>query len=151
MNARKEVYNKTSTKLHELEFFAWIDLYKGQLNSNQDHPTGFPCAFISVGNIEYQNMTNGIREGKTLVEIYLFFEKGGDTFFTAKDKETSLSILDIVSSVADNLEHLEGECFTSFELTNESDLTERYQRPAYKISYTTLIYNLNTTFGYVPN
>ncbi len=151
MNTRKEIYQKVSEKLSSLAHFNWIDLYKGQLNSNEDSPTGFPCAFISIGAIEHQNMTNGIREGRSTIELFLFFEKGGDTFFTAQDKETSLSILNIVTNVADNLEYLEGDCFTALELFQETDLTERYQRPAYKLSFTTLTYNLNKTFGYVPN
>lgn len=146
MNARKEVYNKTSSKLAELEHFIWIDLYKGQLNSNEDPPTGFPCAFVSVGNIEYQNMNHGMREGKSLVEVFVFFEKGGDTFVGAHDKENSLSILDIITNVSDHLEFLEGECFTPFELEAEADLSEQYKRPAYKLSFTTLVYNLNKTF-----
>lgn len=151
MSTRKEVYNKISNKLSELNYFEWIDLFKGQITSKEDYPTGFPCVFISIGTIQYENMTSAMREGKNQIEIYLFFEKGGDTFFTADDKNKSLEILDIVTSVSDNLAFLEGDCFTQLELTGEEDLTERYQRPAYKLSFTTLIYNINTTIGYVPN
>lgn len=151
MNARKELYEAVSERLTTLNLFKWIDLYKGQLNSNEDNPTGFPCAFVSVGTVAYQNMTVGNREGTNTIEVFLFFEKGGDTFYSAVDKANTLAILDNLSLVSDHLEHLEGDCFTALELTQETDLTERYQRPAYKLSFSTLIYNHNKNHGYVSN
>lgn len=151
MHARNEIYTQTSDILKELNLFEWIDLYKGQMDGKAAYPTGFTCAFVSIRNIQYVPMPNGLREGRTVVEIRLFFNQGGDTFYTAQDKEESLKILNTVSSVTNKIEFLEGECFTQLELIGEEDMSEQYQRPAYKLSFSTLIYNLNTTVGYVPN
>lgn len=152
MSVRKEIYNKVSAELKTLDFMQWIDLFKGQMtNKNDSYPTGFPSAFISIGRINYEDMTMGIKEGKLILDIYVFFNKGGDTFVDAEDKDTSLEILDQTDTIVETLEGLQGDFFTEINQSGEEDLTERYQRPAYKLSFDTLIYKRINKPDYVLN
>ena len=152
MSVRKEIYNTISAKLKELKIFDWIDLYKGQLtNKNDSYPTGFPAAFISIGRIKWDDMTMGIKEGNGLIKIYLFFNKGGDTFVDAKDKDDSLLILDTQDNVIEELEGIENNCFTPLSQTDEEDVTEGYQRPAYIITFETIAYKRIKKPNYVLN
>lgn len=152
MSVRIEIYNKVSAKLKELDFMEWIDLFKGQMtNKNDSYPTGFPCSFVSIGRINYEDMTMGIKEGRLILDIYVFFNKGGDTFIGAEDKDTSLEILNQIDSVIETIEGLLGEFFTEINQSGEEDLTQSYQRPAYKLSFDTLIYKRIKKPDYVLN
>ncbi|MDB0601085.1 hypothetical protein PL373_07985 [Tenacibaculum maritimum] len=152
MSVRKEIYNTVAAKLATLNKFDWIDLYKGQLNNKNDsYPTGFPVAFISIGRIAYEDMTMNVQEGRVTIDLYLFFNKGGDTFIDATDKDTSLKILDTLDTTVNAIQWIATDCFTDISQTGEEDLTERYQRPAYKLSFSTIVYNRLKYPNYVSN
>ncbi|MFL0104964.1 hypothetical protein [Tenacibaculum maritimum] len=152
MSVRKELYNAVASKLSELKIFDWIDLYKGQLsNPNDNYPTGFPAAFISIGRINYEDMTMNVQEGEGVLELYIFFNKGGDTFEGAEDKETSLKILDTLDTVVNTVQWLQSEYFQELTQIGEEDLTQRYNRPAYKLSFSLLVYNRLKQPNYVLN
>ena len=150
MNVRKNIYNTVLNRLTELDIYKWIDLYKGQINSKDSYPTGFPCAFISIRSIPYEDMTLGVKEGNLTLDVYLFFNKGGDTFYGAEDKDNSLNILDWVDDTINKIECTQSELFTELSQTDEEDLTERYKQPAYKITFNATIYKKMTN-NYVPN
>ncbi len=151
MSVRKEIHNLISAKLETLDLYHWIDMYKGQMNNKESYPTGFPCAFVSIGSIKYEDMTLGIKEGNLILDIYIFFEKGGDTFNSAADKENSLTILDTVDETIEELENFKGGLFTELSQNGEEDLTERYKRPAFKISFEATIYKRMKNNDYVLN
>lgn len=153
MALRKDIYNAVSSKLDQLKRFEWIDLYKAQLdNKNENYPTGFPCALISISRIQFEDMTLNAQEGRVQVDVYLFFNKGGDTFVGAADKASSLEILDTLDEVVCIVQWLDGDCFTPLTQIADEDLTERYQRPAYRLTFSTLTYNRLTHPNYaIPN
>ena len=153
MPLRKDLYIAVSEKLDSLKRFEWIDLYKGQLdNKDEAYPTGFPCAFVSVSRIQFEDMTLNAQEGRVQVDVWLFFNKGGDTFVDAADKAESLDIIDTTDEVVAAIQWLDGDCFTPMQQIADEDLTERFKRPAYKLSFSTLTYTKLTHPHYViPN
>ena len=153
MSLRKDLYLAVSNQLDQLKRFDWIDLYKAQLdNKNEHYPTGFPCAFISISRIQYEDMTMNAQEGRVQIDVWLFFNKGGDTFMDAADKNDSLEILDITDEVVVAIQWLQGECFTPMQQTGDEDLTEQFKRPAFKLSFTTETYTkLTHPFYVIPN
>ena len=145
-SVRKELYLAISERLNTLGIYHWIDLWKSQLDSS-DHkyPFDFPAAFISIKDIDYEDMTLDVQEGMLAIEILLFFNRYGDTFHTAQDKNKSLDILDNIDKTQQAIQWLEGENFSKLTRRRESDVTDIYKRPAYSISFTSIIYyNLNT-------
>ena len=141
MALRNDLYLAVSNKLDQLNRFEWIDLYKAQLdNKNEAYPTGFPCAFVSVSRIQYEDMTMNAQEGNAQVDVWLFFNKGGDTFMDAADKSHSLEVVDITDEVVRAIQWLEGDTFTPLQQTGDVDITEQFKRPAYKLSFTTETY-----------
>ncbi len=151
MSVRKELYNALASKLEQVGIKT-VDLYKGQLSgANEDYPTNFPAGYISISNIKWEDMTMGAKEGNAFVKIYLFFNKGGDTFIGAADKEETLKILDTQEDVIEEIEGIEGNLFTPLSQTDEDDQTERYKRPTYIITFETLAYKRIKKLGYVLN
>lgn len=142
MSTRKEIYLKLSQVLSEMEVYTHIDLYKAQLdNPNDSVPFCMPAAFISINSIDYESMPFATKEQKAQIDILLFFDVGGDTFNGAADQQNTLDLMDIVERTKIVLDCLQWSHFSPLELITDQDLTQRYQRPAYKISFTTVLFN----------
>lgn len=153
MSIRKELYNKTVEKLDSLSMYQTIDLNKGQINNPQkNYPISYPAALISIDQINWQDMTFNTQEGNVILNVYLFFERFGDTFKGASDKENSLEILDQIHTTAQSLQWLYSEnYFTELNLISEEDLTQNFDRPAFKISFSTNCFQKLKIPNYVHN
>jgi hypothetical protein len=68
------------------------------------------------------------------------FDIFGDTFEGATDKDTSFEIIDTVEAVANGLHWIEESPFKELTQVGEEDLTERYERPVFKLTFETLVY-----------
>ena len=81
-----------------------------------------------------------VQEGRVQVSVYLFFERGGDTFEGAADRDSSLEILDTLDKVVGAVQWLQGDQWSPLTQIADEDLTDQYQRPVYRLSFTTLTY-----------
>lgn len=144
MSIRKTIYNSIVTKLKASSDykFEWLDLWKAQVGTKKEeqYPFNFLAGFISINRINWEDMLEDVKEGTTTIEVFLFFNKYGDTFDGADDKETSLQILDTVDTIANDLHWLETDPFKELTQIAEEDLTTAYNRPAYKLTFETIIY-----------
>jgi len=144
MSIRKIIYESICTKLKASNqyTFEWLDLWKAQVGTNKEkqYPFNFLAGFISINRINWQDMVGDVKEGTTTIEVYLFFDKYGDTFDGADDQTTSLEILDTVDQVAEDLHWLETDPFKELTQISEEDLTTAYDRPAYRLTFETIIY-----------
>ena len=141
MSVRKKIHDPIAAQLTNMETFTMVDMWKAQLTpSKNSFKAGFPAAFISIGNIAWEDGINNAKEGSVTVNVYLFFDKYGDTFEGAIDKEESFSIMETMETAGEKIHWLEGEAFAEITQTAEVDLTERYGRPAYMLSFSTLVY-----------
>lgn len=141
MSVRKALHDPIADQLTKMGKFTMVDMWKAQITpSRNTFAPGFPAAFVSIGSIKWEDGNNNAKEGQTTINVYLFFDKYGDTFETAVDKEESFQIMETLETAAEKIHWLEGKVFTEMTQTDEADLTERYGRPAYMISFSTLVY-----------
>jgi len=151
-SVRKELYNAITDKLKELNLYEWIDLDKAQVDrQKENYPFYFPAAFIRIRNIQYEDMTLDMQEAEATIDVLVFFDRYGDTFDGAVDRTESLNILDNLDVTIQKLQWEEVESFGIMTNTNDEDLTERYKRPAYKLTFKTIIYKCLNTDNYVFN
>lgn len=152
---RSKAYLTINEKLKELNTFKTSDLWKGQVTTSatiKSNPVVYPASFVSIGAIQWEDMTMNIQEGKLKIMLYLFFNKYGDTFDGASDQLDSLEILDTLNDVVEKTQWLSAENhFTELTQTNEQDVTERYGRPAYILTFEADCYNKLKLPNYVYN
>lgn len=142
MSIRKLIHDPMATIVEQQT--QWTDVWKAQVGANdikeKQYPFNFPAGFISIGRIQWEDMTLNVQEGNVLIDVYLFFNKFGDTFEGATDKEDSFADIDVVETIADELQWLEGSPFKELTLVIEEDLAERYNRPGWKLTFKTIVY-----------
>lgn len=130
----------------------WIDLWKKQEpRSTEAYPYNYPAAFVQIGKINWKDMTFNYKEGRVSFSVTLFFEKLGDTFHGASDREVSLHILDTLDACEEALQWMHGDAIKEVSLMSQEDLTDQYDRPAYRITYETMIYERYKKDNYVLN
>lgn len=143
MSLRKIIHDAIATKINATAV-QWVDVWKAQVGSKDakelQYPFPFPASFISIKRITWEDMTGDAKEGTVEIDVYLFFEKFGDTFEGATDKDDSFADIDLVETIADDLHWIEDSPFKELTQTAEEDLTDRYERPAHKLSFQTIVY-----------
>lgn len=142
MSLRKIIHDAIAAKLDV--HTEWTDVWKAQVgvkdNKEKQYPFNFPAGFVSIKRIVWQDMTLNAKEGTVDIEVFVFFNKFGDTFEGATDKDNSFADIDTVETIADDLHWLEDSPFKELTQTAEEDLTERYERPAWKLTFQTIVY-----------
>lgn len=134
---KKELHNAIAANVDAQPFVKWTDMWKNQVTKLRNkYPFNYPAAFISIRNIPWQDMTFNVKQGTATIDIYVFFDLWQDTFEGASDKNDSMAILDQLETVANDLHWLENDFIIS-ELTQigEEDLTDRYERPAHRLTF----------------
>ena len=141
---RTVIYKAIKTKLKASNAYnmEWIDIWKAQVGTSKEkkYPFNFPAAFISTRRINWSDMVGNVKEGTTQIEVFLFFDKYQDTFDGATDEDDSLLINDTVEQVANDLHWIETDPFKELTEVADEDLTTAYNRPAFKLTFETIIY-----------
>lgn len=145
MSIRKIIHNAITTELNKPVYgLKWVDMWKAQFGvkdaKEKQYPYNFPAGFVSVRNIAWVDEVNDNKTGTVSIEVWLIFNQFGDTFEGAVDKDTSFEIIDTVEAVADGLHWIEDSPFKELTQVGEEDLTERYERPVFKLTFETLVY-----------
>ena len=145
MSIRKVIHDAVTTEMNKPVYgLKWVDMFKGQFGANDDkekqYPYNLPAGFVSVKNIVWEDEVNDAKTGTVTVDVWLVFNIFGDTFEGATDKNKSFEIIDTVEAVADGLHWIEDSPFKELTQRSEEDLTERYNRPVFKLSFETLVY-----------
>lgn len=141
MSVRKDVYNSIASELEALGKFNLVDLYKGQFDEeNITNIPRYPAAFISINNIEYQDMSMDIQEGNLIVDVYVFFDRNDEISLEEPNRENSLEILTVLDDVVNALQKTYGEFFTSLSQITDQDLTPTYKNPSFKISFSSMVF-----------
>lgn len=133
---RKELHNAFAAKLDSNAQVKWADMWKNQVTKARNkYPFNYPATFVSIRSVPWQDMTFNVKEGTATVDVYIFFDKYGDTFEGASDKANSLLMLDLLDTLANDLHWLTGESFGETTQIGEEDLTDRYDRPAHRLTF----------------
>ena len=76
MSLRKEIHDLISGRLTAQAAYQLVDMWKAQITPTKSKLVeGFPAAFVSIGAINWQDMTLGVKEGAVTIDVYLFFNK----------------------------------------------------------------------------
>ena len=141
MSVRKAVHDAVAGQLELQSVYTMVDMWKAQITPTKNKfAPGFPAAFVSIKNIKWEDMTLDQKQGNVAIQIYLFFDKYGDTFEKATDKEKSFEIMDMMEESSEKIHWLQENIFSELTQTGEEDLTEQYGRPVYRLTFETLVY-----------
>ncbi|WP_442265884.1 hypothetical protein ACSIGC_16545 [Tenacibaculum sp. ZS6-P6] len=152
MSVRVEIFNELSSRLENMNFFQIIDIYKGQFSDEEANGiTNFPAVYISISKIDYEEMTVDFIEGRAVVDVYVFFKQFNNTDILDKNKPSSLEILTIMDETVDKLHGATGSFFSELSQTGEEDLSFIYEKPAFKISFSTEIRKRVELGNYILN
>lgn len=155
MTPRKELLTSIKTALKGISSLQYIDLQRGQYDNPESAVAGtyYTGCLLEISEIEYEDMTNQVKEGKVQIGIYLYTKEGwAHQFEGATDAEDGLAEIDLQDDVIVALEHLMGTSFKPLYLFNENALPNPHPGiMAYKLSFNSRIYNTLTRRYVIPN
>ena len=127
----KHIYTNILTALQEIPELKWIDLDKGQMNSNRPS-VAFPAALITVTLPRTENITNTIQTVNTQITVRLCFDYTGSTNskMTEAARNKSLEYFNIADKVFNKLQNLEADNMNALERINA---IEEVRPDGYKI------------------
>lgn len=138
MSVRIEIFESLSSKLKDMNFFKIIDIYKGQFSEEDANSiSSYPAAYVSISNIEYEETTVDFVEGNATIDIYVFFRQFENTDILDKNKPSTLEMLKIMDDIVDELHGTSGKFFSELSQNAEEDLSFRYGKPAFRMSFST--------------
>ncbi len=141
MTPRKELFIKIKQALNTISSLEYIDLNRNQFGSDK-FPDCMISALIKVNGIQWQRMVEQIQEGDSSVEVILYCRDGWrDQHNDTSDAEHGLIEIDLIDDIAEALEDLSGDYFTTLELTNDDAEQEDMQGVfAYKLTFSTKLF-----------
>jgi len=140
MSVRIEIYETLSQKLADLNYFEIIDIYKGQFSDEEaNRISHFPCTFVTINSIDYEETMFDLIEGTALIDVHVFFRQFSDTEVGSNEQEEALEILTIMDTVVDELQGTSGNFFSELSQVSEEDLSYIYLKPAFKVTFSTII------------
>lgn len=98
----KTIYNpilqRLETKVPEL---TWVDLERGQLDTNSRPPVQFPCALVGIDIDDANSITDTLQDCKATITVRLVFDTVGRTAGNtpAIEREKSLQVYDTIANV----------------------------------------------------
>lgn len=152
MTPRKELFIKIKQALATVQGLELINLQRGQFDNPKSHyPEIWTAALIQVMPIRYETMTEHGQEGSCEVHIDFYCKDGWtDQHLGTTDPEHGLMELDILDSITDALQFLNGEQFKPLQQTGEDELQINEDGiMSYRLTFSTLIYK-QTKYPYQP-
>lgn len=141
MTARKELYIKIKEQLSAIPELEYIDIYRGQFdNLEHQYPNIYTATLIRINAINYEDMTQGIQEGKATIDV-LFYCKDGfvDQMSGTADADAGLIEIELLDTISDKINNLKGDSFTPLSLTSEQSLLLN-DFMSYTLTFDTTIY-----------
>lgn len=142
MTPRKELYIKIKKALELIPELELVDLQRKQFsNPAANYPTYWTAALIEIKAIRWESMTENKQEGSCTVDVVLYTKDGWlDQHDTTADEHYGLTEIDLVDSIVENLQFIQGNYFKPLELTDEANEDEDSEMMSYRLSFSTLIY-----------
>ena len=143
MTPRKELFIAIKNTLKTIPQLEYVDLYRKQFeNDGKDFGQYYTAALIRISSIKYETMTEQNQEGNTVIDV-LFYCKDGwmDQHNQTTDPGDGLIEIDLLDTIAEKLQFLQGEQFQPLQQTD--DETEENSMDAmmsYRQSFSTRIY-----------
>ncbi|MFK7033182.1 hypothetical protein [Flavobacterium oreochromis] len=146
MTPRKEIFIRIREVLNASGKFELVDWNKKQFsNPKENYPTYWTAVLIAVKSIRWENMTNDRQEGICTVEATLYCKDGWtDSFDGTSDADTGFAEIDLIDTLVEKIEGLQGTCFTPLQLSEETADDQDDMMLSYTLSFSTNIYRLIT-------
>jgi len=141
MTPRKELFIRIKEALMEIPEIELVDLERGQMQ-NDLFPELLVSALVKISKISYETMTEQNQEGMASVDVVLYCRDGWrNQHGGTEDPEHGLSEIDLLDSIAEKLQFLEGEQFTPLQQTeDETEVQAMEGIFSYRQSFSTMIY-----------
>lgn len=143
MTPRKELFVVIKEALKTIKAIEMIDLNRNQFDTiDGNHPGCFTAALISSPNINYGTMVERKKEGDANIEVLLFVKDGWlNQHQTTEDDNSGFNEIDLIDTVTEALELLQGDSFKPLELIEEgeNDISEKTLM-SYKLVFNTTVY-----------
>lgn len=142
MTPRKEIFLKVQTALATIPELELVDLQRKQFsNPKENLPTYFTAALIDVSAIDWQSMVEQKQTGTATVNVMFYCKDGWmDQHNNTIDADNGLTEIDIIDTIVEKLQGLQGDYFKPLDLTKEETVDEVSEMMSYQISFSTIIY-----------
>ncbi|WBX72907.1 hypothetical protein PG913_08320 [Tenacibaculum pacificus] len=143
MTPSKEIFIEVQKALKSITKLELIDLDRKQFQKGKEnYPGCFTAVLIKMPSIQYQNMTEQIKEGTTTLEIILYCKDGWmEQHQNTGDPNNGLSEIEIIDDIVKVLEALSGKSFTKLtQISEEENEISDDELMSYRISFTSKIY-----------
>lgn len=142
MTPRKEIFIKVKEALSELTVLELVDLQRKQFSqTKENYPSYFTAALIEIKSIDWETMVEQKQVGKATVDVIFYCKDGWmDQHNDTADPEHGLIEIDIIDSIVEQVQGLQGDYFKPLDLSNEDTVDEADEMMSYRISFTTVIY-----------
>jgi len=150
MTPRKELFIKVKEALAQLPALELVDLQRKQFSQPKDsYPSYFTAALIEIKTINWQTMVEQRQEGKATVDVTFYCKDGWmDQYNGTADPEHGLIEIDVIDTIVEQLQGLQGDYFKPLDLSNEETVEEAEEIMSYRLSFSTVIYRkINPKFS----
>jgi hypothetical protein len=142
MTPRKELYIKIKEALKQIPQLELVDLQRKQFSDpKESYPTYWTAALIEIKAVRWESMVENKQEGECTVDVILYTKDGWlDQHDTTADDDHGLTEIDLVDTIVEYLQFLQGDYFKPLQLTNEANEDEDSEMMSYRLTFSTLIY-----------
>lgn len=148
MSVRRELFTAIKDRLVGIDFdntkaFELVDLQKGQLQDGKEYYGSiYTAALITIGDIQWQNMTRRNQEGECTITVDIHTKEGyTDQLNTTPDPQHGIASITLIDLVVEFLDGFKGACFKPLDLTRETQIQSQQQGEfIYRIEFNTWVY-----------
>jgi hypothetical protein len=152
MSVKKHTQKEIGAFLKEnIETLAFVDKYRGQLDTPGIFTFPRPAVFISFGRFEWESMVNGSQRGEGLIKFRIVVENYADSYEGSVNQDLALDFFEFNEKVHEALQGLSGTYFSNLKRKTDEDDEDHGNLIVTVMEYqTTLIDNsANETKNYV--
>jgi len=122
MSAKKHTQKEIGSYLkQQVANLAFVDKYRGQLDSPGIFTFPRPAVFISFGRFEWQSQVDGSQLGTGLIKFRIVVENYADSYEGSINQDLALDFFDFNEKVHEALQGLSGTYFSTLERQTDED------------------------------
>ncbi len=152
MSVKKHTQKEIGAYLkQEVAGLAFVDKYRGQLDTPGIFTFPRPAVFISFGRFEWESMVNGTQRGEGLIKFRIVVENYADSYEGSVNQDLALDFFEFNEKVHEALQGLSGTYFGNLERKTDEDDEDHGNLIVTVMEYQTTLFDnsANTTKNYV--
>ncbi|HUH35131.1 MAG TPA: hypothetical protein VL022_04795 [Moheibacter sp.] len=124
MSIKAKIFKQISEHLNqEVPELVLIDKERGQYEKENELLIPKPAVLIAFLRFEWQDVGNGVKEGKGSIQIRTGIENYAESYTGSIDQEDAIAFFELNEKIDKTLEGLSGANFTALEkIADEDDL-----------------------------